>query len=74
MKPAIYVLALVGSYFVWRNRFAIQHQLESVGIKTPTLKGGLAESAQSMASKVTGKIEHGIDYADDHMNQEFGNL
>ena len=59
-----WTFALVGGYFVWRNRFAIQRQLESMGIKTPLLKGGLGEEAQSAASKIGGKFEHGVDIAE----------
>jgi hypothetical protein len=56
----IYLLALAGGYVAWRNRFAIQRFLESEGIGTPTFGGGVGESAQSVASKVAGKVEHGL--------------
>ena len=69
MKSAL-VLALVGGYLVWRNRFAIQKQLESVGIKTPILKGSVGEVVHSITSKIGGKAE----YADDQLKQKAGNF
>ena len=63
-RQGILALALIGGYSVWRNRFAIQRQLESLGIKTPLLKGSLGEAAKSVASKASGKLEHGATIAE----------
>jgi hypothetical protein len=72
----IYLLALAGGYLVWRNRFEIQRRLESEGIKTPTLKGGIGEAVQSVASKVVGKAEHGLNLSENKgqsMDQNLSN-
>ena len=71
-NAAIFTLAVVGSYLVWRNRFVIQRQLESVGIKTPLLKGSVGEAAQSIASKVSGKMEHGATIAENFISHKTG--
>ncbi|MEW6057492.1 MAG: hypothetical protein AB1540_12845 [Bdellovibrionota bacterium] len=66
-RGAFYALAVLGGYFIWRNRFAIQQQLESFGVKTPLFSGDLAEKARSAVSKISGKVEHGINQAKDEM-------
>ena len=65
MRFIIYIASVVGGYLLWTNRFSIQRQLESAGIKTPTLKGGMGESVHSMASKAVGKVEHGMNVGED---------
>src|SRR4051794_37569 len=38
-RGAFFTLAVLGGYLLWRNRFAIQQQLEAFGVKTPLFKG-----------------------------------
>lgn len=72
-RVAFAALAVVGGYFIWRNRFAIQRQLEAFGIKTPLLTGSIGEAAQSVAAKVSGKMERGATLAEHTLNREVGN-
>ncbi len=51
------ILAVVGSILIYRNRFAIQRQLEALGIRTPLMKRNLAEAVRSGVSKVAGRID-----------------
>ncbi|MBI3541801.1 MAG: hypothetical protein HY075_00805 [Deltaproteobacteria bacterium] len=55
---------VVGGVFLWRNRFAIQRQLESLGIRTPLLNSSIGDTVGSIASKAAGKFEHGSKVAD----------
>jgi len=64
----ILALTFLGGYFVWRNRFAVQRQLESFGIKTPLFKGSISEAAKSVASRVSGKMDHGATIAERKVN------
>ncbi len=68
-RGAFFALAVLGSYFIWSNRFAIQRQLESMGVQTRLLKGGIAESAQSVVSKVAGKMDRGATIAEHEINK-----
>lgn len=69
-RGAFLALAVLGGYFIWRNRFAIQRQLESMGIRTPLLGGSVGETAQSVASKVSGKMERGATIAEQVVNKD----
>ena len=51
------VLAILGGYLIYRNRFAIQRQLEALGINTPLMDRNLGEGVRSAVSKVAGKID-----------------
>jgi len=69
-RGAFYALAVLGGYFAWRNRFAIQRQLESMGLRTPILAGGIGESARSIAAKVAGKFDRGTTIAEQSLDQD----
>ena len=72
-RSALLALIGLGGYLVWRNRFAIQRQLESLGIKTPILGSqnfNLGEAAKSAVSKVAGKFEHGANVAESSLQNE----
>ena len=71
-RNAILALTVVGGYFAWRNRFAIQRQLESLGIKTPVIRDNLVDAAKSIGAKVAGKTEHVESSVNNPMNQKFG--
>ena len=68
-RIAFFALAALGGYILWLNRFAVQRQLESIGVKTPLLPGSIEAAAQSVASKVSGKMEKGATIAEDLVNR-----
>ena len=68
-RGAFGALAVLGGYFVFRNRFAIQRRLESMGIKTPLLRGSVEEAARSVASRAVGKMENGATIAENLINR-----
>lgn len=57
-RLGVLTLALIGGVVIWRNRFQIQRALESLGIRTPLLKGDVGEAARSVAAKVSGRVEN----------------
>jgi hypothetical protein len=57
-STGIWALLLVGGFFAYRNRFAIQEFLEANGIKVPLLKSDLGEALQSGVAKVAGKVDY----------------
>ena len=61
---AFVALAILGGFLGWRNRFAIQRRLDSMGLKSPLFKGSLEEAAQSVAAKAAGKMERGATMAE----------
>ena len=63
---AIGILGLVtgGLYLAWRNRFALQRQVESLGIRTPLLSGSLVEAAQTVAAEAGGHFGKGSTLAE----------
>ncbi len=69
-RSALLALSVLGGIFVWRNRFEIQRRLEAFGFQTPFLPGSLKEAAQSVASKVSGKMERGATIAEDIVNRK----
>jgi hypothetical protein len=71
-RNALLALAVIGGYFLWRNRFAIQTKLESIGVKTPLLSGSVEETAKSVASKVSGQMEKGARIAEDLIHRKTG--
>lgn len=64
------LLVVGGGLFIWRNRFRIQQRLESMGIRTPVLTGGVEETAHSVASKVGGKMERGATIAENLLSRK----
>lgn len=58
-RGAFFALTMLGGYLIWRNRFAIQRQLESMGVRTPNLGGELelGEKFKSATAKVTGRLQ-----------------
>lgn len=72
-RGAFWALAMLGGFLIWRNRFAIQRQLESMGVKTPNLGGemNLGENIKSGVAKISGRFEHGVDSA---MDRNVGNV
>lgn len=60
---ALIALGLLGGYLAWRNRFAIQRQLESWGIRTPTMTGGAEETMKSVASQAAGESQEMLNRA-----------
>jgi len=72
-RNALYALVAVAGFFAWRNRFAIQRQLESWGVKTPLLRGSLDETARSIASKAGGRMERGATLAENLVNRRTAN-
>lgn len=72
-RGAFWALALVGGWFMWRNRFAIQRQLEAMGVRTPILDGTVGDSARSIAAKVSGKMDRGATIAEHAINKEVSN-
>ncbi len=60
----------IGGYLLWNNRFAIQRQLESAGIKTPLLKGSVTDAARSVVAQGTGKMDHGVNLAERELNRD----
>ena len=71
-RNAFTALTMLGGYFVFRNRFAIQRRLQSMGFKTPLLSGSVEEAAKSVASRAIGKMEHGATIAENLINQRTG--
>lgn len=67
-----FVLTLVGGFFAWRYRFAIQRRLESLGHQTTLLKGSIDEMAHSVASKVKGTAERGAALAEEVVERKAG--
>lgn len=68
-RNAFSALAILGGYFVFRNRFAIQRRLQSMGVKTPLLSGSVQEAAKSIASRAIGTMEHGATIAENVINR-----
>ena len=60
-RNAVFALIVLGGFVTWRNRFAIQRRLESIGVKTPILPGRLNEAARSLVSRVRGRMEQSAD-------------
>ncbi|MEO5971595.1 MAG: hypothetical protein ABIQ95_16845 [Bdellovibrionia bacterium] len=73
-RGAFAALTVLGGYVVWRNRFAIQRRLESFGVKTPVMDLDMGEAARSIASKVSGRMEHGATIAENMVNKGSDNL
>jgi hypothetical protein len=71
-RIALFAFTVLGGYVLWRNRFAIQRQLETFGVKTPTLDGTLEETAKSIASQAAGKMEHGATIAENFVSRRMG--
>ncbi len=71
-KSGFLALTVLSGVFAWRNRFAIQRKLESLGIRTPLLRGSIEESARSIASKVGGKMKRGATIAEDIISRKVG--
>ena len=71
-RNAFTALSILGGYFVFRNRFAIQRRLQSMGFKTPLLSGSVEEAAKSIASRAIGKMEHGATIAENLMTRRTG--
>jgi hypothetical protein len=69
-RNAFLALAALGGYYLWRNRFIVQRQLESHGSKTPILPESIEEAAKSVASKVSGQMEKGATIAEDLENRK----
>ena len=69
-RNALLALTVLGGYLVWQNRFAIQRQLESIGLRTPLFQGSIEEAAKSVASKVSGKMQKGATIAEDIVNRK----
>lgn len=61
-RGAFWALSVLGGFLIWRNRFAIQRQLESMGVRTPNIGGEMnfGETVKSGVSKLTGRFEHGV--------------
>jgi hypothetical protein len=57
-STGVFALLVLGGFYLYRNRFAVQQYLESIGIRVPLFKGDLGERLQSGISKVSGKIDH----------------
>jgi hypothetical protein len=65
-RGGILTLALLGGYYLWRNRYQVQEFLESKGIKTPLdTSGGLTNTIRSGIARLTGSAERGINELDD---------
>lgn len=63
-RGALLTLVVLGGTLIWRNRFAIQRQLEALGVRTPLLRRNLREVAHSVAAKAAGRMEHGATIAE----------
>lgn len=65
-RGAFWALAMLGGFLIWRNRFAIQRQLESMGVRTPNIGGdmNIGEKFKSGLSKLSGRFEHSSDQMD----------
>lgn len=61
-RGAFWALAMLGGFLIWRNRFAIQRQLESMGVRTPLLGGDMnfGENIKSAVSKVSGRFDKNV--------------
>lgn len=49
---------VVGGIFLYRNRFAVQRRMESIGISTPLLGQEVGERSRSFFSRMFGRVEH----------------
>ena len=58
-KTGLFALMAVGVFYAWRNRYRIQHFLESRGINLPIDASNLRNALKSGYSKVTGSVEQG---------------
>lgn len=78
-RGAFFALTLLGGYLIWRNRFTIQRQLESMGVHTPNLGGemDLGEKFKSAAAKISGRAQGAVENLDESTDighRRVGNL
>lgn len=52
-----FVVLLAGGFLVWKYRFQIQEQLESMGIRTPWLNDNFEGGVRSAGAKLKGKLK-----------------
>ena len=71
-RGAFVALTVLGGYVAWKNRFAIQRRLDSLGVKTPRMNNSMDETARSIAAKAAGKMEHGATIAENMVNKKVG--
>lgn len=56
-RSGMFALVVLGGFYAWRNRFAIQRFLESNGIRTPLDTSTIGDSIKSGIAKVTGRVQ-----------------